>query len=160
MIVIVMGVSGSGKSTVGARLGEELGWEFCDADDFHTQANRNKMANGIPLTDDDRAMWLESLRELIEERIRAKRSMVLACSALKEWYRGILTIDGQVRFVYLKGTFAEIEARLKNRAGHFMPVQLLTSQFESLEEPENALTVGITHPLEEIIQLIRKGLSL
>ncbi len=160
MIIIVMGVSGSGKSTVGSRLANELGWAFYDADDFHNEANRSKMSQGIPLTDDDRSTWLASLRELIQNNIQSGTSIVLACSALKESYRAILNVDGQARFVYLKGSYEEIESRLKNRAGHFMPVKLLTSQFETLEEPANALSVEVTHTLEEIIQIIRKGLAL
>ena len=160
MIIIVMGVSGSGKSTVGSRLASELGWAFYDADDFHNEINRDKMAQGIPLTDDDRASWLASLQELIQKNINSATPIVLACSALKESYRNILKVDEQVKFVYLKGGYAEIESRLKNRAGHFMPVKLLVSQFETLEEPENALTVEVTHTLEEIIKIIRKGLAL
>lgn len=160
MIIIVMGVSGSGKSTVGSRLADELGWAFYDADDFHNTANRSKMSQGIPLTDDDRSTWLASLRELIQKGIDSEMSIVLACSALKEAYRAILNVDGQVKFVYLKGSYAEIESRLKNREGHFMPVKLLASQFETLEEPANALHVKVTHTLEEIIQIIRKGLAI
>ena len=160
MIIIVMGVSGSGKSTVGSRLADELGWEFYDADDFHNEANRSKMSHGIPLTDDDRTAWLASLRELIQKNINSATPIVLACSALKESYRAILNVDEQVRFVYLKGSYAEIESRLKNREGHFMPVKLLASQFETLEEPANALHVKVTHTLEEIIQIIRKGLAI
>ena len=160
MIIIVMGVSGSGKSTVGSRLANELSWAFYDADDFHNEINRDKMAQGIPLTDDDRASWLSSLQELIQKNINSATPIVLACSALKESYRNILKVDEQVKFVYLKGGYAEIESRLKNRAGHFMPVKLLVSQFETLEEPENALTVEVTHTLEEIIKIIRKGLAL
>lgn len=160
MIIIVMGVSGSGKSTVGSRLADELSWAFYDADDFHNEANRIKMSQGIPLTDDDRATWLASLRELIQKKINTATPTVLACSALKEAYRAILNADGQVRFVYLKGNYAEIESRLKKRAGHFMPVKLLASQFEALEEPTNALAVEVTYTLEEIIQIIRKGLAI
>ena len=160
MIIIVMGVSGSGKSTVGSLLADELGWPFYDADDFHNEANRNKMAQGIPLTDDDRSTWLASLRELIQNNINSETSIVLACSALKESYRSILKVHERVRFVYLKGSYADIEFRLKNRTGHFMPVKLLKSQFETLEEPRDALTVALTHSPEEIIQIIRKGLTL
>lgn len=160
MIIVVMGVSGSGKTTVGSQLADELGWVFYDADDFHNEANRSKMSQGIPLTDDDRSTWLTSLQELIQKRINSETPIVLACSALKESYRDILNLDGKVRFVYLKGTYTEIESRLKNRAGHFMPVKLLKSQFETLEEPADALTVSVTHPIEEIIKTIRKGLAL
>lgn len=159
MIIVIMGVSGSGKTTVSSQLANELGWKFYDADDFHNEANRNKMSQGIPLTDDDRSTWLASLRELIQKSINSATPIVLACSALKESYRAILKVDEQVKFVYLKGSYAEIESRLKNRAGHFMPVKLLKSQFEILEEPTDALTVDINHPLEELIQIIRKGLK-
>ncbi|MBK8428793.1 MAG: gluconokinase [Lewinellaceae bacterium] len=160
MIIVVMGVSGSGKSTVGSLLADELDWPFYDADDFHNEANRNKMSQGIPLTDDDRSTWLASLRELIQNNINSETSIVLACSALKESYRAILKVHERVRFVYLKGSYAEIESRLKNRTGHFMPVKLLKSQFETLEEPRDALTVALTHSPEEIIQIIYKGLAL
>lgn len=156
MVIIVMGVSGSGKSTVGGRLAEELGWVFYDGDDFHNEANREKMSQGIPLTDDDRAAWLGALRDIIQKN----EPCILACSALKESYRATLRVNERVQFVYLKGSYAEIEARMQSRAGHFMPVQLLKSQFETLEEPTNALTVKITQPLKDIIQLIRKGLAL
>ncbi len=160
MIIVVMGVSGSGKSTVGSQLADELDWPFYDADDFHNQPNRNKMSQGIPLTDDDRSTWLASLQDLIQTNINAEISIVLACSALKESYRSILKVHEQVRFVYLKGSFAEIESRLKNRTGHFMPATLLKSQFETLEEPINTLSVDLTHSPKEIIQIIRKGLAI
>ncbi len=160
MIIIVMGVSGSGKTTIGSLLADELGWRFYDADDFHNEANRSKMSQGIPLTDEDRSTWLASLKELIQNHIESGASIILACSALKESYRAILNVDGQVRFIYLKGSHAEIEVRMKNRAGHFMPVKLLKSQFEILEEPQDALTVDLAHSPEEIIQIIRKGLAL
>ena len=160
MIVVIMGVSGSGKTTIGSLLANELDWSFYDADDFHNQANRDTMAKGIPLTDQDRSTWLASLRELIQENINSATSIVLACSALKESYRVILNVDGQAKFVYLKGTYSEIESRMKNRTGHFMPVKLLKSQFEVLEEPIDSLVIDLTLSPEEIIQLIRKGLAL
>lgn len=160
MIVVIMGVSGSGKTTIGTLLANELGWSFYDADDFHNQTNRDKMSQGIPLTDQDRSTWLESLSELIRENVNSATSIVLACSALKETYRAVLNVGGQVKFVYLKGTYSEIESRLKNRTGHFMPVKLLKSQFETLEEPIDSLVIDLTLSPEEIIQLIRKGLTL
>lgn len=160
MIVVIMGVSGSGKTTIGSLLANSLDWEFYDADDFHDQANRDKMSQGIPLTDQDRSTWLTSLRELIQESINSATSMVLACSALKEAYRSKLNVNGQVKFIYLKGTYTEIESRLKNRTGHFMPVKLLKSQFEILEEPVDSLAIDLTRSPEEIIQLIHKGLAL
>lgn len=177
MIVIVMGVSGSGKTTAGKMLAKELNCEFFDADDFHSQANKEKMAQGIPLNDEDRAEWLTSLRELLGKYEEVRRttipmsspvnsgathphqSVVLACSALKKAYREKLAASGGVRFVYLKGTFAQIESRLKARKGHYMPVQLLASQFEALEEPIDAVVVDISKPPEEIIQIILKGIT-
>lgn len=156
MKIIVMGVSGSGKTTVGSLLADELSWKFFDADDFHPPENREKMARGIPLTDEDRIGWLETLRTLLMEN----PSCVLACSALKKSYREFLTMDDQVRFVYLKGSFDQIEARMKNRKDHYMPVQLLTSQFNTLEEPEAALIVDITQPPHKIVAEICKGLNL
>lgn len=160
MIVVIMGVSGSGKTTIGSLLANSLGWKFYDADDFHSQDNRDKMSQGIPLTDQDRSTWLASLRKLIQESINSTTSLVLACSALKEAYRSRLNVDGQVKFVYLKGTYSKIESRLKNRTGHFMPIKLLKSQFEALEEPVDALAIDINHSTEEIIQLILKGLAI
>jgi gluconokinase len=156
MKIIIMGVSGSGKSTVGFMLAQELGWEFFDADDYHSDANRVKMSQGIALTDEDRAEWLAALQTILKENARC----VLACSALKAAYRHILNVNHDVRFVYLKGTYEQIRARLEKRAGHYMPVQLLKSQFEILEEPADALVMDIVHPPAEIIQTIRKGLDL
>ncbi len=155
-----MGVAGSGKTTVGSLLASELGWRFFDADDFHPETNREKMSKGIPLNDDDRASWLGTLRELIRANLEAGTSAVLACSALKDSYRVVLKVDEQVKFVYLKGAHSQIEARLQNRMGHFMTAALLASQFQTLEEPKNALVVDITSPPREIIQHIRKGLVL
>ena len=155
-----MGVAGSGKTTIGSLLANELGWRFYDADDFHTEANREKMAQGTPLTDDDRASWLAVLQELIRSNLHAGISSVLACSALKDSYRAILKADGQVKFVYLKGTYSQIEMQLKNRTGHYMPAKLLASQLEILEEPKDALVADITQPPGEIIRNIRKGFTL
>src|SRR5688500_10723369 len=121
MIIIVMGVSGSGKTTVGSLLAGDLGWHFYDADVFHTESNRDKMAHGIPLTDADRAGWLMSLRNLLVQNSISNTSVVLACSALKDIYRQSLRIEGAlVHFVYLKGSYAEIEARMRKRMGHYM----------------------------------------
>lgn len=151
-----MGVSGSGKTTVGRLLARELGLRFFDADDFHPEANLAKMSQGVPLDDADRAEWLAALKAVLEEHA----DCVLACSALKEAYRGILRVDGHVRFVYLKGTYEQIEARMALRREHYMPVQLLKSQFEALEEPADAFRVDIKRAPQEIVSIIRKGLNL
>ena len=152
-----MGVSGSGKTTIGSLLAKELNLKFYDADDFHSQANQKKMSQGIALTDEDRSTWLNALQSLIQTE---KDSFVLACSALKESYRNFLKINEQVQFVYLKGSFEQIEQRLSERKNHYMPVKLLRSQFEALEEPKEALIIDISKTPEEIIQVIRKGYDL
>ncbi len=166
-----MGVAGSGKSTIGSMLAHELGWDFYDADDLHSESNRVKMAQNIPLTDEDRAGWLLSLQNLIRQNIQLENSVVLACSALKDSYRKILSGNEEIasgrapsqrhiKFIYLRGTYQQIENRLHQRAGHFMSADLLASQFDILEEPQDALTIDITHTPQEIISLIRKGLAL
>ena len=160
MIIIVMGVAGSGKTTIGSRLANELSWKFYDADDFHSESNRAKMSLGIALTDADRAGWLITLKELIAENIQENISAVLACSALKDSYRNTLKVNEQVKFIYLQGTYQQIEKRLNNRTGHFMSVGMLDSQFRTLEEPQNALTIDISHTPQEIISIIYKGLNL
>lgn len=158
-IIVVMGVSGSGKTTVGSLLAQKLGWQFFDADDFYPRENREKMANGVPLTDEDRAGWLTGLRDLVRERVKMGDPCVLACSALKQRYRDILAVDEKVRFAYLHGSYDQVETRLKRRKGHYMTVQLLQSQFEALEEPREAVIVDISHSPEEIVDIIRKGLE-
>ena len=158
-VIVVMGVSGSGKTTVGVKLAQELGWQFYDADDFHSAANREKMAQGIPLNDADRAEWLKSLKALIQKHVEEGTSCVLACSALKQRYRDTLAVNEKVRFAYLRGSFEQIETRMKLRKDHYMPVELLKSQFEALEEPRDAVIVDISHSPDEIIQIIRKGIN-
>lgn len=161
MIIILMGVSGSGKTTIGKRLAEVLGYTFHDGDAFHPPANIAKMKSGAPLDDDDRGAWLAALRELIEESLRAGESIVLACSALKQAYRERLQADPQeVRFVFLKGDFELVAQRLQSRKGHFMPPHLLRSQFEALEEPRDAVTVSIALPPKKIVAQIRKALGI
>ena len=155
-----MGVAGCGKSTIGTMLAHELDWDFYDADDLHSESNRLKMAKNIPLTDEDRAGWLDSLQSLIAQNIQNEKPIVLACSALKKSYRDILIINDQVEFIYLRGTYEQIEIRLLQRSGHFMSAKMLASQFDILEEPQDALTIEITHTPQEIISAIRKGLAL
>jgi gluconokinase len=160
MIVIVMGVVGSGKTTVGRLLGEKMGWEFADADDFHPASNVEKIRSGIALTDQDRAPWLESLRMAISQWIASQRNVVLACSALKCRYREELEAGPEVRFVYLKGTPALVADRLHSRHGHFANEQILASQFADLEEPKDAVTVSILPDPPRIVAEIRKRLAL
>jgi gluconokinase len=150
--VIVMGVTGSGKTTVGQLLAERMACSFFDADDFHPEANVEKMRSGQPLDDADRAPWLARLRELIEHELNAGRSLVLACSALRAEYRDVLVSRaGVVRFVYLKIRPETARARLAERAGHYMPASLVSSQFDALEEPTGAVVVdGELTPIEAV----------
>ena len=151
MFVIVMGVSGCGKSTVGRLLAEKMGCAFYDGDDFHPAANIAKMSQGIPLNDDDRAGWLVALAELILGSLAKRDSGVLACSALKQKYRDVLRVDAElVKFVYLKGSYDLIKARMEARPGHYMKPGMLDSQFAVLEEPADAVTVSIELSPEEI----------
>lgn len=153
--VVLMGVAGSGKTTVGQALAQRLGWDFYDADGFHPIENITKMASGIPLDDADRAPWLASLHALISASLKADRPAVLACSALKESYRQKL-FEGHedVLVVYLKGSYSLIWSRISARQGHYMKPEMLRSQFDVLEEPTGVLTVDISMPVEEIVQEI------
>jgi gluconokinase len=160
MIILVMGVSGSGKTTIGQLLAESLNWEFSDADSFHSPANIEKMQHGIPLSDADRIPWLQSLQAAIKDWLQADKNVVLACSALKASYRQMLIIDHRVQLVYLKGDFNLIQRRLKTRQNHFMGEKLLHSQFDTLEEPDNAICVDISEPPEVIVGKIRKILGI
>jgi gluconokinase len=160
MVIIVMGVSGSGKTTIGTQLAEALHWTFADADGFHSAANIDKMHRGIPLTEEDRRPWLTALRSKIGEWLEQGRSVVLACSALKAWYRRELLVDpSRMRMVYLKGSFSLIERRLALRKGHFMNRELLASQYAALEEPTEALVVDAALSPPDIVKEIRKGLN-
>ncbi|HVI79623.1 MAG TPA: gluconokinase [Candidatus Acidoferrum sp.] len=160
MIVIVMGVVGAGKTTVGSLLAHQLDWDFADADDYHPRSNVEKIREGIALTDADRAPWLQLLRDAIDNWIAEKRSVVLACSALKRAYRQILCAGPDVRFVYLKGNPALIAERLHSRHGHFANEQILSTQMVDLEEPDHAITVEISLSPLEIVTEIRKALRL
>jgi gluconokinase len=159
VIVIIMGVCGCGKTTVGQALANRLGWQFFDADDFHPPVNVAKMATGVALTDEDRAPWLDRLAAEMRAVSRNGRHAVLACSALKESYRQRIARglqepgpdgDGgaEFRIVYLKGDAKTIEPRLALRSGHFMPSSLLASQFAALEEPDDAMVIDIRQTTE------------
>lgn len=161
MILILMGVAGSGKTTIGQLLAQELHWPFYDGDDFHPLANIDKMSRGVALTDEDRAAWLARLRQLIERLLSEHQSAILACSALKQSYRHDLKgEDDEVQFVYLKGDRDLMRQRLAQRSGHFMKVNLLTSQFEALEEPRGVLTVDAARTPQAIVSFIRESLNL
>jgi gluconokinase len=153
-----MGVSGSGKSTVGKLLASQLGWEFADGDDYHSAANVEKMRSGIPLTDEDREPWLKSLRGLIVRWIDSKTNGVLACSALKNAYREELVTGPEVRVVYLKADRARLWERLHMRQWHYMKESMLESQVATLEEPQNAVVVDANGSIEEVVAQIRKGI--
>ncbi|WP_044170098.1 gluconokinase [Kamptonema formosum] len=155
MIVIVMGVSGSGKSTIGRLLAASLNWNFSDADDFHPPANIEKMSRGIPLDDADRKPWLDRMQRAIDGWLEGDTNAVLACSALKASYRQSLLRDLQrMRLVYLKGSFELISHRLRSRQNHYMKADLLQSQFDTLEEPEEAIVADASQPPEEIVRMI------
>jgi gluconokinase len=163
VIVIVFGVSGAGKTTIGKLLAEELGWKFYEADDFHPRANIEKMRSGRPLKDEDRWPWLERLREQITRSITAKDNAVLACSALKRAYRERLCVSDDVKFVFLRGDYVLIERQLRRRRGHFMNPALLQSQFADLEEPqpdEDAITIEFGRTPEELVDEIKAKLGL
>ncbi len=160
MILVVMGVSGCGKSTVGQALATALGWRFLDADDFHPPANVAKMAAGLPLADDDRWPWLDRIAEELRAVLAAGGHAVLACSALREAYRERLRRAGDVRFVFLQGDEATIAARLAERTHKYMPPSLLPSQFATLEPPTDAIVVDIRASVPVQVQRIRDALSL
>ena len=155
VILVVMGVSGSGKSTVGAALAASLGWRFLDADDFHPPANVAKMAAGTPLADDDRWPWLDRLAAELTGILGRGEGAVLACSALKEAYRERLARAGDVRFVYLEGDQATIAQRLASRQHQYMPATLLASQFAALQPPTQAIAVDIRLGVAEQVSFIR-----
>lgn len=160
MVIILMGVSGCGKTTVGNLISQESGLPFFDADDFHPPENVEKMKSGEPLNDEDRQPWLEKLATQIEKWNR-KKGAILACSALKETYRQLLLSKSKdVQFVYLKGNKDTILERMKARKGHYMPPKLLDSQFEALEEPSNAITIFIENSPNEIMRQILNLISI
>lgn len=159
MIVLLMGVCGCGKTTVGQALAEELGWTFVDADNLHPPENVAKMASGVALTDEDRWPWYDRIVAELRRLDKAGRHVVLACSALKQAYRDRIARGGDVRTVFLKGDAATIEPRLASRRGHFMPASLLASQFATLEEPRDAIVVDIALPVAAQVAAITRALQ-
>jgi gluconokinase len=162
MILIAMGVSGAGKTRIGELLAERLHCSFTDGDAFHSAANKQKMHDGVPLTDDDRWPWLRTIRAAIEEKQRAHETAVFTCSSLKRAYRDILRgTDSDVCFVYLKGTFEVLKERIGSRTGHFFDPSLLQSQLDTLEAPgaDEAIVVSIDHPPEQIVDEVIKQLD-
>ena len=163
MIVIVFGVSGAGKTTIGKLLAKDLGWQFYEADDFHLRASVEKMRNGHPLSDEDRGPWLERLRRQIARSLDASENAVVACSALKRRYREKLRVSDDVKFVFLRGDYALVEKQLRGRSGHFMSPELLKSQFADLEEPqrdEGAVTIQLGRTPEALVEEIKARLRL
>ena len=158
LVLVLIGVSGSGKSTIGKLLGRALGCRFYEGDDFHSEANKGKMRAGIPLTDADRRPWLTAIRRLISKLIAGGQNAVVACSALKESYRDYLRRPG-VRFIYLKGSYCLFQQRLQRRRGHFFDPHLLASQFETLEEPRNALVIDVDREPASVVSEILEGLD-
>jgi gluconokinase len=160
LIVLVMGVTGSGKTTVGSLLAAQLGWEFADADQFHPLVNVEKMSRGIVLTDADREPWLAAMRAAIVKWLAEGKDAVLGCSALKQSYREKLGVGGEVRLVYLKGSYELIASRLRERHGHFATEAILADQFAVLEEPRDAVVVDVGRAPEEMVAEIRERMGL
>ncbi len=159
MFIIVMGVSGVGKTTIGTALAKDLGWSFADADEFHPPANIEKMSRGVPLNDDDRVPWLQAIRNHIVNRMNKGESGVVTCSALKQKYRDVLQVNEQVKFVYLKGDYDLILKRMQSRQ-HFMKPEMLKSQFEALEEPQGAVVVSVEKEIGEIVEMVKRELAI
>lgn len=157
MIIVITGVAGVGKTTVGALLAQKLSWQFIDADDFHPESNISKMRQGIPLTDEDREEWLKNISAELSKKEKEVINVVLACSALKESYRKkIISVSKNILWVFLEGSFELISKRLINRTNHFMPPGLLQSQFDILEVPTNALIIDSSLSPDQIISVIEK----
>ncbi len=162
MILVLMGVTASGKTTVGKLLAAQTGWQFAEGDDFHSDANRAKMHQGIPLTDEDRIPWLISMHQVLLGWNRSGTSGILACSALKQKYRDTLAEDippHNLRFVMLEVPREELEARLRRRQGHYMNPDLLQSQLDTLEMPADAILIPADHEPGEIVQQIHRRIK-
>src|SRR5262245_61187266 len=161
MVLILIGVSGSGKTTIGRLLSKELAWPFFDGDDYHPEANIRKMRAGIPLGDDDREIWLSSLQRLIQQKSDSGQNTILACSALKQKYRDRLQqgYEDKIVFVYLKGSYELIQQRMLARRSHFMNPSLLSSQFEALEEPKGVLTIDAAQAPSLIVEMIKREIE-
>ena len=161
MIILLMGVAGTGKTTIGKKLADQLGWSFRDGDDFHPGSNIAKMSAGTPLDDADRAPWLAAIRQHIDHCAAHRVSAVVTCSALKEKYRAVLLQDASgVRLVHLAGSFHLINERLRARERHFMKPDMLRSQFEALEVPAGAIVVNVERSPEAVADEIRERLGL
>jgi gluconokinase len=161
MIILLMGVSGSGKTTIGKLLADSLDWEFSDADAFHSPENVEKMRRGIALSEADRIPWLQDLQTAIKHWLQENKNVVLACSALKDSYRQFLLLNSdRIKLVYLKGSYELIQARLQERSNHYMSENLLNSQFCTLEEPLDTLCMDVTQPPQIIVQNIRTALEI
>jgi carbohydrate kinase (thermoresistant glucokinase family) len=154
-IIYIMGVSGSGKTTIGKKLAAKMGVPFFDGDDFHSPANKEKMKRSIPLTDEDRQGWLTAMNNTAKDQAR-KTGAVFACSALKEKYRTILSsgITIPLYWVFLQGSFELIKKRMEERKDHFMPAGLLSSQFDALQIPDNCITIDISNSPDVIVEMI------
>jgi len=158
--VVVMGVTGAGKTTIGRLLAAQLGWPFADADQFHPKANVEKMSRGITLTDADREPWLAAMRSAIQQWISRNESAVLACSALKRSYRSELMVGPEVRFVYLRGDYETVARQLRMRHGHFATEAILADQFATLEEPENVVVLDVGRDPDLMVKEIRAQIGL
>ena len=160
MIILLMGTTGAGKTTIGKLLAAKLGWAFVDADDFHPPANIEKMKHGIPLTDADRWPWLEKIHSELLRLDQAGKHVVLACSALKESYRKQLSAGLDLRLVYLRGSYEVMRSHIEGRHGHFAGESILAGQFADLEEPHDALVVDVNATPEEIADQVIHRLNL